>query len=78
MKNQVKLNKNSKDDNWQDQLQPLLRSEFEFILSRPLESVIRGKSQFFMQQLVSLSDKAPIICVLEINVDVSSQCAVLP
>ena len=58
-------------------LQPLLRPQFEFVFSRPLVGVIRGKCEFVMQELVCLGDKTAIVRVLEVDVDVSCQCAVL-
>ncbi len=54
-------------------MQPLFGTQLKFILSGPLERVIRWQRKFVVQELVCISNEAAVISVLEINVDVSRQ-----
>src|SRR6202034_4272423 len=68
VKDQVQQQEDHEENHRKNQLQTLLGTQFQFVLSRPSESVIRGQGEFAVKQLVCLSDKATIIGVLEIDV----------
>src|ERR1700679_791955 len=51
---QVQQHENHKEDHGKDQLQSLFGTEFEFVLSGPLESVIGRQRQLAVNQLVCL------------------------
>ena len=58
VKDQVQQQENHEEDDRQNQLQPLLGAQFEFVLSRPLKGVVGWQSQFVVKELVRISQRS--------------------
>src|ERR1700677_4887425 len=75
-KDQVQQQEDHEEDHRKNQLQALLGTQFQFVLSRPLKRVICGQGEFVVEELICLCDEAPIVGVLEIDVNVASKRAI--
>src|SRR2546422_8562496 len=66
MKDHVEQQEDHEKYDRDNELQPFFGADFEFVLSGPLVAVSRGKTQFFAEELVSLSNESPVVLRCEV------------
>ena len=64
----IQQHKDRDEDDRQNDLQPLLGAQFEFIFARPLQAVAGRQMEFLLQEFVGPGDEAAIVPSVQIQV----------